>query len=235
MISIRNLTKSYRRLTVLRELDLEVPTGLVTAVLGPNAAGKTTLIKCVLGLAKPESGRITVGDVPVEGGHWYRHVIGYMPQKATFPENLTGTEIIDFLKDIRGAGAEVDTTLLDEFGLAEDLGKPVRSLSGGTRQKISASIAFLFRPRLLILDEPTAGLDPMASSKLKDRIRRFKNEGGTVVLTSHIMSEVEELADRVVYLNAGTVLFDGDASELRRRTGTDRIERAIARMMAEVA
>ncbi len=233
MITVRNLEKSYGRLKVLRDLNLVVTEGRVTAVLGPNAAGKTTLIKCILGLATPDSGLITVGGVGVDGDFQYRHSIGYMPQKATFPENLTASEVIRFLQDLRGPARDDDTTLLSQFDIDSDLYKPIRSLSGGTRQKINASIAFLFRPQLLILDEPTAGLDPRSSSMLKDRILQFKSDGGTVILTSHIMSEVDELADRVVYLNAGRIAFEGEAAEMRQQTGTDRLERAIARMMED--
>ncbi|MBT8401229.1 MAG: ABC transporter ATP-binding protein [Rhodothermia bacterium] len=234
MISVRNLEKSYGRLKVLRDLSLDVTKGRVTAVLGPNAAGKTTLIKCILGLATPDSGAISVGGVNVAVDYRYRESIGYMPQKATFPENLTAREVIRFLQDLRSAGHDYDTTLLRDFEIESDLNKPLRSLSGGTRQKISASIAFLFNPRLLILDEPTAGLDPRSSSKFKDRILQFRSDGGTVILTSHIMSEVDELADQVVYLNAGRVAFEGKPREMRERTGTDRLERAIARLMEEV-
>ncbi len=234
MISVRNLEKSYGRLKVLHDLNLDVSPGRITAVLGPNAAGKTTLIKCILGLATPDSGAISVGGLDVLTDFEYRNSIGYMPQKATFPENLTAREVIRFLQDLRSGGRNYDTTLLRDFDIESDLDKSLRGLSGGTRQKISASMAFLFRPELLILDEPTAGLDPRSSSLLKDRILQFRSDGGTVILTSHIMSEVDELADRVVYLDAGRIAFEGEPREMRERTGTDRLERAIARLMEEV-
>lgn len=234
MISIRNLEKSYGHLKVIHDLSLDVGQGRITAVLGPNAAGKTTLIKCVLGLATPDSGAISVGGQDVSTDFEYRKAIGYMPQKATFPDNLTAREVIRFLQNLRTAERDYDTALLHDFDLESDLDKSLRNLSGGTRQKISASIAFLFEPKLLILDEPTAGLDPRSSSMLKDRILQFRSDGGTVVLTSHIMSEVDELADHVVYLNGGRIAFEGEPREMRERTGTDRLERAIARMMEEV-
>ena len=233
MISIRSLSKSYGRLTVFEDLDLDIEDKRVTAILGPNAAGKTTIIKCVLGLATPDKGTITVGGIPVSGGYRYRESIGYMPQNATFPDNLTGAEIIDFLISLRGETRARDLALLEAFDLGADLDKAVRSLSGGTRQKINAAITFLFTPDVLILDEPTAGLDPRSSSLLKDKILELRGQGRTVVLTSHIMSEVEELADRVVYLSGGRIAFEGEAAEMRRQTGMERLERAIAQMMDE--
>jgi Cu-processing system ATP-binding protein len=230
-IRIEKLCKRFGRLQVLDELTLEVGEGRVTAILGPNGAGKTTLVKSILGLVKPDSGTIHVGDVRVNGGHEYRREIGYMPQIPRFPENLTVREILHMVKDLRGRFDGLDEELVEVFDLAAQEEKPFKALSGGNRQRVSAALAFLFRPRLLFLDEPTAGLDPIASSTLKDKILREKRAGKTIVLTSHVMAEVEELADVVVYVLDGSVYFEESVPALLERTGEANLERAMARMM----
>ena len=237
MIEIDGLLKRYGKLPVLRGVDLRVERGRVTAVVGPNGAGKTTLIKAVLGLAHPDGGRIAVDGVVLDGGVDYRARIGYMPQIARFPENLTGADLLALLKDLRGdAGAgALDEELIGRFGLGPELDKPLRTLSGGTRQKVNAAMAFLFRPELLILDEPTAGLDPVASSILKDKILAERAAGRTFILTSHIMSELEELADDVAFLLDGQVRFTGPIDDLKRATRQPSLERAVAQMMTQEA
>ncbi len=231
MIDIIGIEKSFGRLRVLRGLDLRIERGTVTAIVGPNASGKTTLIKAILGLIKPDGGHIVFDGVTLNGAWNYRERIGYMPQLARFPDNLSAREVIDMLKDLRGRPDDLDEELLTAFDLDAELGKPLRTLSGGTRQKISAVVAFLFRPDVLILDEPTAGLDPVASSILKDKILRQRDAGTTFILTSHIMSEIEELADNVAFLLDGTVHFAGSTTEVKATTGQPRLERAIAHLL----
>ncbi len=231
MLEIRDLTKAFGPLAVLRGIDLEVRPGRVTAVLGPNGAGKTTLIKCILGLTHPDGGTIHLGGEPVIGDA-YRARIGYMPQIARFPGNLSAADLLAMLADLRGASADqTDDELIGLFELEPHLHKPLRTLSGGTRQKVNAVLAFRFRPALLILDEPTSGLDPVASGILKDRIIAERAAGRTVVLTSHVTSELEELTDDVVFLVEGRVAFSGPVEELLLRTGQSRLERAIAQVM----
>jgi Cu-processing system ATP-binding protein len=234
-LEVKGLRKAFGRLTALRGVDLVIAPGRVTAVVGPNAAGKSTLIKCVLGLVRPDHGRITVLGQPVGSDPGYRHAIGYMPQAPRFPDNLTGREVLDLIADLRQDEAR-DEELLRRFHLDDDvLAKPVRTLSGGTRQKLNAVVAFRHRPPLLVLDEPTASLDPVASSVLKDAVRHAAEEGATVLLTSHVMAEVEELADDLVYLMEGTVRFHGTLDQLRLTTGEKKVERAIATLMREAA
>jgi Cu-processing system ATP-binding protein len=234
-LEVKGLRKTFGRLTALRGIDLVIPPGRVTAVVGPNAAGKSTLIKCVLGLVRPDAGRITVLGQPVGRDPGYRHAIGYMPQAPRFPDNLTGREVLDLLADLRqdDAGGE---ELLRRFHLDDDvLAKPVRTLSGGTRQKLNAVVAFRPRPPLLVLDEPTASLDPVASGVLKDALRQATDDGATALLSSHVMSEVEELADDIVYLVEGAVRFHGTLDQLRLVTGERKVERAIAALIREAA
>jgi Cu-processing system ATP-binding protein len=236
MIDVIGLRKRFGALTVLDGLDLHVRPGRVTAVVGPNGSGKTTLIKSILGLVRPDAGELRLDGVRVDGACDHRARIGYMPQIARFPENLAATDVIAMLRALRGLpDAALDHELGESLAVGPHLDKPLRTLSGGTRQKVNAMIAFLFRPDLLILDEPTAGMDPVSSGVLKDRILRERSAGRTVVVTSHIMSELEELADDVAFLLDGRVRFSGSVDALLRETGQPRLERAIAQLMRAAA
>jgi Cu-processing system ATP-binding protein len=234
MIQIVGLTKRFGKAPVLHGVDLRIATGRVTAIVGPNGAGKTTLIKAILGLTRPDGGRILLDGEPVNGDPEYRSRIGYMPQIARFPENLTAAELLNFLKNLRGGTARTDEELVDTLRLAPHLRKPLRTLSGGSRQKVNAAMAFLFAPELLILDEPTSGLDPVSSSVLKDKILAARGAGRTVVITSHIMSELDELADDVAFLLEGRVRYTGALHDLKRSTRQFTLERAIATMMLDL-
>ncbi|MDQ6830795.1 MAG: ABC transporter ATP-binding protein [Gemmatimonadota bacterium] len=233
-IEIRGLSKRFGRVEVLRGIDLDIAPGRVTAVVGPNGAGKTTLIKSIIGLVHATGGTIRVGGASVIDGDDYRARIGYMPQIARFPHNLSGTELLAMLKDLRRSAApdsEVDEKLIALFHLGDELTKPLRALSGGTRQKVNAVAAFLFHPELLILDEPTAGLDPLSSSVLKDKIAEERRAGRTVVITSHVMSDLQELADDLIVLLDGWVRYAGTVSHLLDSMRQRTLERAIARLM----
>lgn len=252
-LSIDGLAKRFGRLPVLKGLDLQFERGSATAIIGHNGSGKTTLIKIILGLVRPDAGRLFFDGAKLNGQADYRARIGYMPQAARFPENLTANELFSMLKDLRGNPGDIDKELIHDkqlihdkelihdeelihaFRLAPELNKPLRTLSGGTRQKVSAVIAFLFRPAFIILDEPTAGLDPVASSILKDKIRQERARGTTFILTSHIMSEIEEVADRIVFLLDGRIQFTGTAADIKHATGQPHLERAIAHLMTEAA
>jgi Cu-processing system ATP-binding protein len=235
MIRIRELDKRFGSAHVLRAVDLDIVGGRVTAIVGPNGAGKTTLMKMILGLTRIGEGRILVDGERVGDDPAYRAHIGYMPQIARFPENLTGAELIAMMRDLRGGAAEVDDDLIARFQLADHLGKPLRVLSGGTRQKVNAVLAFLFRPELLVLDEPTSGLDPVASSTLKDKIAEVRAAGRTVIVTSHVLSDLDAIADDIVVLNEGRVGFAGAVHDLKLATRQLSLERAIAQVMLEGA
>jgi Cu-processing system ATP-binding protein len=231
MIEARNVSKSFGRLRVLDDLSLSIKPKRITGLIGPNAAGKTTLAKIILGLTKPDSGTILFDGVPIGADDEYRSRIGYMPQMARYPENLSPRELVEMLTDLRRSAAPVDEGLTTAFDFGDALDKPLRTLSGGTRQKVNAVIAFLFSPDLLILDERTAGLDPVASGILKDKVLSDKAAGKTFLMTSHIMSELDELADDIAFINEGRVAFSGAVSELKRVTRQSNIERAVAEMM----
>lgn len=230
-VEFRGLRKRFGRLVALDGIDVQVAPGHITALVGPNGAGKSTLIKCLLGLVRPDEGEILLGGAPLDGGWEYRQEIGYMPQAPRFPDNLAGREVVEMLRDLRRNLAPGDVELLEWFGESGAFDRPVRVLSGGTRQKLNAAIAFLFRPNLLILDEPTAGLDPVASGVLKDKIRRVRDAGGTVLLSSHLMAELEELAEDLVFLVDGQVRYAGALAGLKARTEEASLERAMATVL----
>jgi Cu-processing system ATP-binding protein len=235
-VAVTGLRKTFGRLHVLQGVDLALQPGRVTALVGPNASGKSTLIKCVLGLVRPDGGQVTVLGERVGSDPHYRRMIGYMPQTASFPDNLTGHEVLDLLADLRPGEMPDDGELRERLGLADaTLAQPVRTLSGGTRQKLNVLVALRYHPPILILDEPTASLDPVASAALKDVVRARAGGNAAVLLSSHVMAEVEELADDLVYFVEGRVRFHGTLDELRLSTGERKVERAVARLLREAA
>lgn len=227
MILIQSLSKKFGKNQVLSNLDLTIDKGGVYAVLGPNGSGKTTLIKCILGMAIPDSGTITVFDFVVKKNAAYRKQIQYMPQIANFPANLSVAELFRMIKDLKGT-APNEAELVEIFGLAPYLNKKFSTLSGGTRQKVNIALSFMFDAPLVILDEPTTGLDPASLIKLKSIINAEKDKGKTILITSHIMQIVEELADEVIYLLEGSIYFKGSTNALKQQTGQDDFEHAIA-------
>lgn len=236
MIRLEQLGKSFGTQRVLRNIDLEIKSGCVTAIVGPNGSGKSTTIKCILGLVKPDHGSVVVNDQRVNGDCEYRRGIGYMAQIAHFPENLKVRNVFELVKDVRnGESATVDEELINRFNLEREFHKKLKNLSGGTRQKVNASLAFLFNPGILILDEPTASLDPVASRILKEKIHKEKAKGKTILLTSHIMSEVEELSDEIVFLLEGNIFYEGTKQDLMASSENNGLEHVIARMMEGAA
>lgn len=232
MIRIENLYKSFGKLKVLDGVNLELNPGTITVVLGPNGSGKTTLVKSILGLVVPDKGNIFIDDQPVIGKWEYRDQISYLPQVARFPDNLTVNELINMVKDVRNGNA-INNGLLDTYELTPFLNKKLKNLSGGTRQKVNVVLFFLYNTPVLIMDEPTAGLDPTAMIKLKDRILKEKNGGKAILLTTHIIPLVEEIADEIVFLLEGTIYYKGSWKELTKSKGEKNLERAIAKILEE--
>jgi Cu-processing system ATP-binding protein len=231
MIKIENLKKSFDKNLVLKGISLELGKGSVVAIMGPNGSGKTTLLKSILGLVKPDSGDIYVNDFHVNGNCEYRKYIGYMPQNSCFPENLKIKEVINMLKDVRGNHTVYDEELIKKLGLEKIYNKQIGTLSGGTKQRVSSSIAFLFSHDIVILDEPTAGLDPVSSEIVKNKILDEKQNGKLVIVTSHIVSEVESMADRIIFLLEGNVYIDSTVDDLIKNTGESTLNKAIANIM----
>ena len=232
MITITNLKKSFDKLEVLKGINVSIKKGKITYIVGPNAAGKTTMIKSLLGLVKADQGEILINNFKLNGDWHYRENIGYMPQIANFPENLKVEEILKMIKDLRSNTPKYDEELINKFNLKTEFNKRLKNLSGGTRQKVNACIAFLFDPDILILDEPTAGLDPLSSSILKDKILEENEKGKTIVFTSHLLTELERLAQEVIFLLDGRICFKGTITDLISETKQADLERAIASMIS---
>jgi Cu-processing system ATP-binding protein len=234
MIEVRNIYKNFGKQQVLKGIDFSVSDGQAFALMGPNGSGKTTLIKCILGLVRPDKGDILFEDRSLLGNWAYRENIGYMPQAAKFPERIKVKELFAMMKDLRGKQeSETDNELLEAYNLHSILEKPIGTLSGGTKQKVSAVLAFLFNPKILILDEPTTGLDPLSSEILKRKIIRERNNGKLVFITSHIMSDVEEVSSHVMYLNEGRIEFIKEMAMIKLETGEPNLNKAIVQIMTQ--
>ena len=230
MIEIKGIRKNFGRLEVLKGFDFSLSNGKITAVLGPNGSGKTTLIKSILGMVVPTGGEILFKGASIHQNWKYRKDIGYLPQIARFPENLKVQELFELIQDVRGEkGAYSELT--DRFDLHSFLKKKLGQLSGGTRQKVNIILTFMFDCPVYILDEPTSGLDPIALIRLKDLITEKKKIGKTFLVTTHIMSLVEELADELIFLLEGKVYFKGTYQEMVRLEKGENLERAIANIL----
>lgn len=233
MIEIQKLNKRFGKFIALKEISLTFERGKVTGIIGPNGSGKSTLIKSILGLVKPTSGSIAVDGFIINGEADYRWRIGYMPQLARFPQDLKAAEILQMVKQIRKQTAPLEEELIKLFDLKPELEKRIRTLSGGNRQKLSIVISCMYDPDVFVFDEPTAGLDPVSATRLKDFIQSLKKADKTVIITSHILSDIEELADDVALLLDGQVKFAGGVRELKLKTGQPMLERAIVDVLEE--
>ena len=232
MIQIENLYKSFGKNKVLKGIDLSISEKGIFAVLGPNGSGKTTLIKSILGMVMPDSGTLHINQTPIKNNWKYRNNIDYLPQIANFPSNLTVSELIKMIKDLRNQEG-TDKKLIKIFKLEPFLDKKLSNLSGGTKQKVNLVLTLMFDSPLIILDEPTSGLDPIALLHLKTLILEEKAKGKTILITSHIMNFVEEMADEIVFLLEGKVYFKGDIKALMDQTKEPNFERAIANLLSE--
>jgi len=226
-IEINNLHKQFGKNQVLKGVDLTIEKGNIYAVLGPNGSGKTTLIKSILGMVIPDKGKISVLNESIKKNWKYRKKIDYLPQIANFPPNIKVKELIGMIKDLRNSSSE-EEELIDLFGLEPFLNKKLSTLSGGTKQKVNIVLTFMFDSPLIILDEPTTGLDPKALISLKELIQKEKANGKTILITSHIMQFVEEVADEIVYLLEGEIYFKGSIGKLMGQTEQTNFEHAIA-------
>ncbi|HRI47060.1 MAG TPA: ABC transporter ATP-binding protein [Ignavibacteriaceae bacterium] len=231
MLTLNSISKTFGKIKVLDNITTDFETGKITSIVGPNGSGKTTIIKTILGLVKPDSGQILINSQPINGSHQYRQKIGYMPQLSNFPENLKVHEVIKMISDLRGLKPQLDDELIESIKFNAELNKAIKTLSGGNKQKLSAYLALVFNPSIIILDEPTAGLDPVVSSSLKKRILEERESGKTIILTSHIMSEIEELSDNIIFLLEGSIVYSGSLESLLESSGKDRLEVAVANMM----
>ena len=232
MITINNVYKSFGKLKVLNDVSVSCNTSECIALIGPNGCGKTTLIKSILGMVVPDKGIITFNNKNISKDWEYRKHIGYMPQIGRYPENMTIGQVFDMMKSIRKEDSStLDEELYHEFKLPSLSNKRMHTLSGGTRQKVSASLAFLFYPDVLILDEPTAGLDPVSSEILKEKISQEKEKGKLIMITSHILSELDDLVTHILFMQDGKIGFRKTVEEIRNETGEIKLSKAIASIM----
>ena len=232
MIIATNVTKRFGRLTALNDVSVTCNRGQSISLIGPNGSGKTTFIKCLLGMVVPDSGFITFNQQNINRDWRYREHIGYMPQIGRFPDNMTIAQILAMMKDIRKKQARpLDEELIESFQLTGMMEKRMRTLSGGTRQKVSAALAFLFSPDVLILDEPTAGLDPLSSEILKGKISREKEKDKLILITSHVLSDLDDIISEIIYMQEGQLVFHKSWELLQKDTGEQKLSRAIAQVM----
>lgn len=233
MISIQQVSKQFGKLRALQEVSLEIELGKSYALLGPNGSGKTTLIKSILGLVVPTSGDIIFEGKSILNQCAYRAKIGYMPQIGHFPQNMKIGQLIDMMKNIRGEVNEIDDDLIRDFKLYSMYDKPMHALSGGTRQKVSAALAFMFKAPVLVLDEPTAGLDPLSVEILKEKIIAERGMGKVLLITSHILSDLDDLAGDVIYIQDGKVQYNDSIHNLKADTREKRLGKAIASWLGQ--
>lgn len=233
MISFKDVSKNFGKLHALDKVNLDLTEGKCYALIGPNGSGKTTLIKSLLGLVIPSSGEILFDGKSILRDWRYREKIGYMPQIGRYPENISIGQLIEMMKNIRPKEERIDDELIDAFKLYKMYDKKMHALSGGTRQKVSAALAFLFHAPVLILDEPTAGLDPIAVEALKEKIISEKRKGKLVMITSHILNDLDDLATDIVYIFEGKVQYNNTMEALKKETNEKRLGKAIATLIRQ--
>jgi ABC-2 type transport system ATP-binding protein len=220
MIHLDRVTKQYGRKTAVQELSLDIPAGELFAFLGPNGAGKTTTIKMMCGLLFPTSGQICIGGHDlVRDGDRARRLLSYVPDQPFLYEKLTGREFLEFVAEMYGLSAGESririAEVIDEFQLAAFIDDLTERYSHGMRQRTVFASALVHRPQVLIVDEPTVGLDPRSVRQLKDLLRRHADSGVTVFLSSHSLDVVEELADRIGIIDQGRLIGCGTLDALR--------------------
>ncbi|HMV43332.1 MAG TPA: ABC transporter ATP-binding protein [Leptospiraceae bacterium] len=227
MIKISNLSKSFNKNKVIHNLNLEIKEGLITALVGPNGSGKTTLLKCILGLTYPDKeSRVLLSGFEYLNKNGIKE-IGYMPQTPLFPQNLKVKEIIQILKNLEEKETIYEENLKDELEINKFENKYFGELSGGMKQKVNILQCFSSEKKFYIIDEPTASLDPHISFYLKNLLKERRKKGSSILFTSHIMSEVDEIADRVIVMVEGKLILDETPLEILNKSNTTNMESAL--------
>ena len=230
MIEVKQLDKRFGRQKVLNKINLDIENDGIVAILGPNGSGKTTMIKSLLGLVIPDSGEILINGKKILGRNDYRQNISYLPQLARFPDYLSIKEFFSFMESLKGP-AQRKEKLIELFSIGNEMNKSLRKLSGGTLQKVNIVNCFMYDQPLIILDEPTVGLDPISMIKLKNFIKEEKDRGKLILITTHMMDFAELLADKIVFLLEGNIYFNGNLNQLFASTQTKSMEQAVARLL----
>lgn len=234
MIEARGISKTFGRVRALDGLGVSMPAGRAFSLIGPNGSGKTTFIKCLLGAVIPDAGALTLDGENLLDNPALRARIGYMPQIGRYPDNMRVGQLFDMLREIRhGMASSHDEDLKHAFEIDKIANKPMRTLSGGTRQRVSACVAFLFNPDVLVLDEPTAGLDPVSVEILKEKVIAERKRGKLILLTSHILSDLDEITTDVIFIMEGRLRFSRPIDELRAESGEDKLGKLMARLMRD--
>ena len=216
-VEIKHVSKRYGKIEAVRDVSFDLAPGEITALVGHNGAGKTTLLKLMLGLAHPTAGTIRVlGDNPAAGEFAARSKVGYLPENVSFNAALTGREILSFYARLKGEPVAKALRLLDRVGLGSASARRVATYSKGMRQRLGLAQALIGEPQVLLLDEPTTGLDPALRLSFYEIVQALRDRGATVVLSSHALAELGERADRVVIMSHGAMVAHGSIDELRR-------------------
>ena len=230
MIEFKDVHKKYGKLEVLKGVSFTIKDGGIFAILGPNGSGKTASMKSFLGMVIPTKGDIFFNGKSIKNQWAYREQISYLPQIANFPSNLKVKELIAMIKNIKKLPCH-DQELIELFGLQKHLNKSLGNLSGGTKQKVNLVLTFMVDVPVLVLDEPTSGLDPIAILALKKLILREKEKGKTILITSHILSFIEELSDEILFILEGNIYFRGTPEQLLETTQKNNFQEAIAELL----
>lgn len=234
-VAVLGVSKTYGHRPALREASFQVPAGCLFGLVGVNGAGKTTLLKCLLDACRPDAGEIRVHGLPSRQTQ-ARGQLAFLPERFSAPFYLKGAEFLDLMARLYGHGADpaVRAAVLATLDLeAEALARPVRAYSKGMTQKLGLAACLLSGRTLLVLDEPASGLDPRARARLKSALRTHHREGGTVLLTSHALADVEELCDGLAVLHQGRIRFTGSPAGLCDETGVDSLETAFLRCIGD--
>ncbi len=220
-ISLKSVSKHYPSHQAVTDVNLSVPEGCLMALVGHNGAGKTTLMKLILGLIKPTSGSLSIlGRNPADQNSFrYRDSIGFLPENVAFEANMTGRELIHFYADLKQENKKRSLELLEMVGLADAMDRRYKTYSKGMKQRLGLAQALLGKPRMLLLDEPTSGLDPAARRHFYDIIRDLRKDGVTILLCSHVLTELEAQTDAVTVMNSGRVVATGSLNDLREQAG----------------
>ncbi|QNI99494.1 ABC-type multidrug transport system/ ATPase component [Synechococcus sp. A15-62] len=228
LIELRKISKAYGAVPALRELDLTVPEGCLYGLLGPNGAGKTTAMRILATLLAPDSGSVVVGGVDgLAQPRDVRQLMGYVAQEVAIDKILSGRELLQLQGDLyhlpRNDRDSRIADLIDRLAMADWIDRRCGTYSGGMRRRLDLAAGLLHRPRLLVLDEPTVGLDIESRSAIWQLLRQLVEEGTTVLLSSHYLEEVEALADQMAIIDAGRVIAEGSPDQLKQRLGGDRV------------
>jgi Cu-processing system ATP-binding protein len=217
LVSLENVSKNYKSLQALSSINLQLAQGEVLGLFGHNGAGKTTMMKLILGVISADAGDVTVmGMKPDNKSAWHmRAKMGYLPENVMFYEQLTGLEVLSYFARLKGQSKAHAKALLEQVGIAHAMGRQVKTYSKGMRQRLGLAQAFIGEPKLLLLDEPTVGLDPNATAEFYNSVDQLKTQGTSVVLCSHVLPGVEQHIDRAMIISGGKTLALGTIAELR--------------------